>query len=399
MYRIVNFFRGYAQLRVTGAAPEQCLNALSAARIPFWGISREDDLHFRLFVRRKDVAEAQRTAVKAFCSAELTGRFGFLQTFHGLRRRPVFLVGMLLAVAATFFLQGFVWTIQVEGNETVHDEEILRALETLDIRFGSWGADIDSQMTKHQMLNLVPELSWLAANRTGGCLHILVTERSTAKSETPEYAVASVVAARDGVLTQVSVLEGMKLCAVGDTVSKGQLLVSGYEDYGLSVRAVCANAEIYAQTWHTGTVLTPAQQQIKQYTGEEWTERTLIIGRKRINLSGNSGNYTTNCDKMVDVTELTLPGDISFPVSLETATYRSYETVAVDVTEQDASCLLTDAWKRMTEAGMIAGQIRRTEQSVVYAGGVYALHAQSDCEEMIARIVPTEEIYKGENNE
>ena len=162
---------------------------------------------------------------------------------------------------------------------------------------------------------------------------------------------------------------------------------------------MCANAEIYAQTWHTGTVLTPAQQKIKQYTGEEWTERTLIIGRKRINLSGNSGNHTTNCDKMVDVTELTLPGDISFPVSLETATYRSYETVAADVTEQDASCLLTDAWKRMTEAGMIAGQIRRTEQSVVYAGGVYALHAQSDCEEMIARIVPTEEIYKGENNE
>ena len=52
----------------------------------------------------------------------------------------------------------------------------------------------------------------------------------------------------DGVLTEVSVTEGMRLCAVGDTVRQGQLLVSGYEDYGLFIRPVCASAEIYART-------------------------------------------------------------------------------------------------------------------------------------------------------
>ena len=249
------------------------------------------------------------------------------------------------------------------------------------------------------MLNLIPELSWLAVNRSGGCLQVLVTERSSPRSERPEYDVANVIAARDGVLTEVSVLEGMKLCAVGNTVSKGQLLVSGYEDYGLCVRAVCADAEIYAATWHTGTVLTPSQTYVKRYTGEEWTQKNLIIGRNRINLYGNSRISTGNCDKMIDVKVLVLPKGHDFPVTLETITYREYELVATDVDQTQSRELLLKAWERMTRDAMIAGVIKETSSQVVHSGGVYALHASSTCEEMIARIVPAEELYKGETYE
>lgn len=67
-------------------------------------------------------------------------------------------------------------------------------------------------------------------------MQVLVTERQQPPDTRAPYAVANVVAARDGVLTEVSVTEGMRLCAVGDTVRQGQLLVSGYEDYGLFIR-------------------------------------------------------------------------------------------------------------------------------------------------------------------
>lgn len=399
MYRLIRFFRGYVLLRLTGAAPERCLNRLSERNLRFWGLCREDALHYRFYAYQKDVPMIRRTAMSCMADAQVVRRFGFRQRYGGLRRRPVLVFGLLLALVATFFLQQFVWTVDVQGEEELHEEEILRALEELGIRPGAWGPDIDSQLTKHRMLNLLPKLSWLAANRSGGCLHILVTERSTPKPERPQYRVANVVAAREGVLTEVSVLEGMKLCAVGQTVSKGQLLVSGYEDYGLKVRAVCANAEIYARTWHTGTVVTPATEFVKRYTGRVWTQRTLTVGRKRINLSGNSGIPIGNCDKMINEKILSLPGGYTFPIRLETATYREYELTERETDSASAEKLLLEAWRRMTKESMTAGEIQQTNSSLLRANGMYALHVESACREMIARLVPVEELYKGENYE
>lgn len=134
----------------------------------------------------------------------------------------------------------------------------MQALEELGIAPGTLGPSIDSPETRNRMLLRMPELAWLGREplRAGGC-RCCVTERQQPPDTRAPYAVANVVAARDGVLTEVSVTEGMRLCAVGDTVRQGQLLVSGYEDYGLFIRPVCASAEIYARTWHTGTVVTP----------------------------------------------------------------------------------------------------------------------------------------------
>ncbi|MDR0890106.1 MAG: sporulation protein YqfD [Oscillospiraceae bacterium] len=388
MYELINYFRGYVRLRITGAAPEKCLNALSQEGIAFWGIIKEDDLHYSLFSYTADAAMVNRLAMKEFCSCELLAHFGFRAAFRGLRKRPVLLLGLLLALTATFVLQGFVWTIQVEGNTTLHEQEILRALKTLDIAVGTWGANINSERTKNQMLNLVPELQWIAVNRTGGYLQVLLHERAMPDKDEDPYQFANVIAARDGVLTEVSVLEGMKLCAAGQTVRKGQLLVSGYEDYGQMTRVVRASAEIYATTWHTGTLVMPSQAMEKVYTGEQWTQKTLLIGEKRINLYGNSGIYTDNCDKIISTRVLSLPGGYDFPIVLETAVYRQYRLVPRELSPLIAQEQLETAWERLTVSAMIAGEIQSTEASVIRSGELYVLNANSTCKEMIARAMP-----------
>ena len=48
---------------------------------------------------------------------------------------------------------------------------------------------------------------------------------------------------------------------------------------------------------------------------------------------------------------------------------------------------------------MIAGTIEQTEESFLESGGLYVLQVKSTCNEMIARLVPIEEPYKGESNE
>lgn len=392
--RVIDYLFGECRLRLTGASPQLCLNLFSAEGIAFWDIVREDDLHYCVSMRPRAVKAAQRLALRAYCTAEVRRERGLLRDLKKLRGRPVLLLGLPAALAAGFVFQSFVWSVEVQGNERVHPQTVVRALQELGVGVGTWAPSIDCKGIKNPLLNLVPELSWAAVNRSGGKLTVLVSERSRPEQERPIYSAGNIVAAQDGVLTEVSVLEGMRLCKVGDTVRKGQVLVSGFEDYGLCLKGVCAQAEIYGQTWHSMLVVTPLKEEEKRYTGREWTQRTLIVGRKRINLSGNSRISVDNCDKMITEKKLSLPG-YDFPVTLETATYREYETVLRSVWEPET--LLEQAFRRMTLGSMVAGKIESESCAVTRTGELCVLRGEATCTEMLARLVPMNAIYEGES--
>lgn len=393
---VIDYLFGECRLRLTGASPQHCLNLFCTEGLAFWRIVREDELHYCVSVRPRAVDAAKRLAQRAYCTAEVLYRRGLSHDLRKLRRRPLLLLGLPAALAAGFVFQSFVWSVEVEGNERVHPQTVVRALEELGVGIGTWAPSIDCKAIKHPLLNSVPELSWAAVNRSGGKLTVLVSERSRPERERPDYPAGNIVAVRDGVLTEVNVSEGMRLCAVGDTVRKGQVLVSGFEDYGLCIKGVCAQAEIYGQTWHSMLIAMPLARGEKRYTGREWTQRTLIVGRKRINLSGNSRISMPNCDKMISEKKLSLPG-YEFPVALETATYREYETVRCPA--RDAERLLEQAFRRMTLASMTAGRIDSASCAVTRTGELFVLRGEATCTEMLARLVPMNAIYEGEGHD
>ena len=76
MSRLIRYLRGSVRFRLTGAAPEQCLNALAAARLEFWDIEREDALHLSLCVPAREAERLQGLALRCLCTAEVTERSG-----------------------------------------------------------------------------------------------------------------------------------------------------------------------------------------------------------------------------------------------------------------------------------------------------------------------------------
>ena len=83
MYRLIRFFRGYVLLRLTGAAPERCLNRMSERNLRFWGLCREDALHYRFYAYQKDVPMIRRTAMSCMADAQVVRTLGFRQRYGG----------------------------------------------------------------------------------------------------------------------------------------------------------------------------------------------------------------------------------------------------------------------------------------------------------------------------
>lgn len=397
MRRLTDRVQTSVRVQVCGAAQESVLNDLAEASVRFRDLERVDEVHLRLTLSLRDLPTAQNIALRRLCDLREVHRDGLFLRLRPLARRPILILGLLAAIFLTFALQNRVWLIRVEGNERVSSDEILQALSDLGVSFGTRADDISPQSLRDRMLLKIPALSWCTVNRKGGILTVPVTERAVAEPAKPQSAAGHIVALRDGILTQVSVFEGMSLCAPGEAVTKGQLLVSGFEDYGLYLRAVCADAEIYAQTRRAGALVCPAFRQEKVYTGEVWTEYRLTVGNFQRKIGKGSSFLRSDCDRITERKTLRAPDGTALCATLEITTCRAYTLREVEFPESEARTLLSQAWQKFLRA-QIVGTVGSTRSRISCDGARYTLFCDSACEEMIAVFLPAEPAYGGNNN-
>ena len=324
------------------------------------------------------------------------GKRGLVVSLARSRRRIPFLVAAALLILAVLYAPTRVWFVEVEGNSTIPDRKILSAAEACGVKFWAKSGEIRSEQVKNQILNLIPELQWAGVNFSGGVAVVSVRERLQDEPIRERNSITNVVAARDGVIVSMSVLGGQSLCQVGQAVRAGELLVTGCVDLETHTQYTHADAEIYAMTQRTLTAVYPQTATQKAYTGQVIRRYSPVIGRKRINLSGNSGISEVSCDKMTERKTLTLPGGFSLPVTLVVETYRPYEAVQTQVSQAQAQAALCDYAQRAVQGDMIAGKILGQEPVFQEESGLFWMNMTCACQEMIARQRPAE-LFEGES--
>ncbi len=395
---MLKVLREIAEIEVTGASAPLCLNRWTAADLPFWGLRTETEFVFRCRVYGSQLEEICREAGRAWCEVRVLRRFGLPCRLRGLRRRPVLTAGVLLALVTAWYLQSFVWFLRVEGNDRVSAEEILHALEEEGVCFGAWGPDLDSEDLKNRMLNRMPALRWLAVNREGGVVTVLVAEREREEPPLETDGVAHMVAARSGIIREISVINGFSELKPGDSVLAGDVLISGVAEWTTHVQATRARGEVYADTLRVTEPVCPACALKKIYTGRRETCVTLIVERKRRKIKGNSSIFGTSCDRMIETSTWTLPGDWALPVTVETVTLLEYKTELLPLSQAQAEALLGEEALRLTRTQMVAGRIENGSTAIYKTQDSYRCRGVWNCLELISKTLPVELFGEDEVN-
>lgn len=384
MREVVWFLRGYLIIEISGATPGWALNRFAKERIAFWNIIWKDAFTVQVCILRQDLNRAEKAIESAMCQGRCVRSVGLRQSAGSILRRPVLVIMLALALAAVAVIPNFVLFYSVSGNETVTDEEILRELQSLGIGFGIYGPRIKPQWIKDHMLNIIPQLQWITVTQNGCRAEVIVRERPEVLEREDRKGFANVIASQGGVITEQSVLAGQALHKVGDTVKKGDILVSGVVDLERVYAIENAQAEIYARTWRAQKTLIPADYQKKVYSGDSWRCIWLVVGEKRIKIFGNSGIYEATCDKMIETRPLSLPGGLELPVSLVIETFTPYEIETAGLTEATAQMLLSSYAEQTAMHQMIAGEVLQRTYDLKEENGCYCLSSILECHEMIA---------------
>lgn len=376
---------GMVEVTLTSADPAGAMRAVNDAGIPVFDVIWVDALSVQFRLRRRDHKQLRGLTEKRGDRLSYSGRIGIYWLIRSLLSRPVLVIGIMAMFVLSLWLPSRVFFVQVEGNASVPTRKILEQAQNCGIAFGASRREVRSEKMKNALLAAIPELQWAGINTSGCTAVISVRERTTPEEQKESAGVSSIIASADGVISEMTVLKGSALCKVGQAVKAGQVLVSGYTDCGIRIRAERAQAEIFADTSRALTAVLPAEYVQKgEITGTE-KKFSLIIGKKRINFYKGSGISDTTCDKMYSETYLLLPGGFQLPVALVTEcwTWREEETVYLD--ETPAREVLSDFAGGYLNGLMVAGQIRQRYETLALADGIYCQYGKYACTEMICK--------------
>ena len=396
MKRLINWILGYVTVTAEGAFPERLLNLCAQHRLPFWGLVWQGETSFSLRVRLKDVRRLEDLARRAMCTLTEGPRRGVTAAALRWRRRWGFAAGLSAALLAVTVLSQFVLVVEVTGNENVPSAVILSELQRLGVRPGVYGPGLDRSALANEALRAMPELSFLAINRYGTRLEVEVREAVPAPELLDETVPADVVADADGIILDIHTAAGQPLFADGDTVTRGEVLISGDvplrkpegSDYDIGTLVVHAAGSVTARTWRTLEASIPLTAGEKTYTGREKTFRSLRFLWWDIDFYGNSRISYEKYDKIKETRSLRLFGR-ELPLSLTSVTAREY-TLSDTAADADAARAMLEAELLDRLDGILEpreGTAQRTDFVAREEGGVLTVTMLAECVEEIGKTV------------
>ncbi len=379
-----HWMAGEAQISLTCADREAALKTMILSGIDVWEVRDVDALTVQFRILAGKLRQLSLLAQRKGWQMAVVEKVGFWRTVGQCLSRPLLLLGVILILGASVYLPSRVLFVRVEGNPTVPTRKILDQASRCGIGFGASRQAVRSQKMKDALLDAMPELQWAGVN-TAGCV-ATITVRERAEDPEPEkHIVSSIVAARDGVLTDVTVTQGTARFAVGQAVRAGEVLISGYTDCGFCIRAQRAKGEVFARTERDLEAVVPSEWQLERDIQPSEKKYALILGKKRINFYKGSGNSGTVCDKIYEEYYITLPGGFQLPVCIVTEIWYTGELTETVLSEDVAQSMLTACSDRYLSESMTAGTVTKQHCELAAGEGIYSLSGHYACIEMIGR--------------
>ncbi len=331
MVRIDFALLGYRELKIEPDKLSFVTGILLRAKIPSKIMNNGT-----VSVRERDFPKVEKlfSGRIPFEAGDPLGLYGI---YKKTKHKKAILLGILLSVIMMICFGNLVWDVRVEGNSKIPDIKIIEGLEKSGLKVGDVFLLTDRSKTEQSFLSSNPEISWININKRGTVAYITVIENENTghESEVPREGYSNIVAQYDSVIEEISVKRGYALVKAGDTVKKGDILISG------AIPTESGVEFCYAE----GTVIGRLREEISAEVDREHTvkipkkEKTESLDFKifdfSINIFKKYGNRHTDCDIIEDIRSFSLFGKCKLPMEIEVKKSVSYDVSTVSYTDSE----------------------------------------------------------------
>ena len=383
----------YWEITVRDTGIEGLLNALSESEVAFFAPRLLDEVSLSLCVPYGQIGQLRSIVERRGGELRLCKPKGILPAARRLSKRYALIVTLFVCAMLLGVSNLFVWRIEVSGNETVPTGAVLRAMEEAEAGIGSFWPAFRGEQLKTELLLRLKVVQWVAVNYGRGAVEVVLRERRAVPDVVDNDEPVHIVAQRDAVGAEMSVKQGKAAVGIGDTVEKGQLLISGAPISTMGkARTVHALGSVRGRTWHTVTVRMPLREEKKAYVGHRSLKISMILGGRRVKFYRNSSIFGDTCDTITMDYHLCMDDVFSLPVRFAVQRCEYWEGVTKNadgsqLTEYGRETLHEALCERIGERGTVV-----TERFAAQTGAeAVTVTVMAECLEEIGIETPISE--------
>ncbi len=377
----LSWLRGYVVLHISGGAPERLLNLALQRDIDIYDINWLTDDLLEVKAAWRELGQLKKMAKVTGCNLKTRRSQGLPFVYRYLRRRKTLAAGVLLFALGLAGLSQLVFAVRIQPQEQLTQLETetvrLRAAE-LGLRPGAVWRLLDVDELAKQLKQDIEELSWVYIERQGTIMNIKIAERSIYPDELENATIGAIWANRNALIEDVLIKHGQAVVEHGDTVQKGELLVSPLADGR-------ADAIIKARVWYEGYGEAPLQEQILRAATESRSLYRLPKGEANLQIWGfppkAEGENMTIASEQSE--RLLAIGQIQLPLQVEKLTAQSCFWRTNTEAEAKAQALAQSTASLQAQIGQENQLLNEEVSYQLLEGGVWAATVRWECLEEI----------------
>lgn len=235
-------------VKVKGLNQERAINSI-IKKMKIYNIKRDShnictmEVDYEKKKQLLSLLKEQNLEVMEVSSQGFKWKFKRLITSYGL------IAGIILSSILYAVQYNFVWRIEIVGTENLQEKEVVRFVE--DNLSSRWKSRINSKNVEQTLVEHYQEISSASVAIVGQSLIVNINEAVLPDEMQEEN--DAIVSSFDGMITDITLIQGTLAIDVGDIVKKGDVLVYPYIiDSQGEMREVFPKADIWADVWLSG---------------------------------------------------------------------------------------------------------------------------------------------------
>lgn len=256
------------KIRVEGLNIDRQLARLSAS-VNLFDVVRKSRKVVVFQVNREDESKALAFFPSECYNVTILGTEGVFSVFDGLKKRPALFLCVIVCFCALFFLNGFVWRVEISG-EPDDVKQVESVLKQRGIGAGSLKSSLDLDLAENLICNSLQNIKYAIISLKGCTVFVELYQKDVPEDIVDLNKPQSIYSNTSGVISRMLVISGTPRVSVGDKVEKGQLLIEGVRTFADGTQTpVCAAGEVYATVTSVGYETFDGYADVTERTGKK----------------------------------------------------------------------------------------------------------------------------------
>lgn len=219
--KIFQFWQGHLEVEIRGNALARFINQVNELDIRLWNIKRINYDCYHAYIYKDNFNKLRPLLRKRKCQVKIIKKRGLPFFLQKIRKRVFLFIGLILFLAIFYIGSSYMWFYEINGLENIKEDEIIELLNDIGLRRGILKNKIDTLALENYLQKENSKISWVNIKWIGTQLYIDIVEKKLLEP----VQTGDLLAAKDGVISEIIVLKGQAAVKKGDTVSKGQVLI------------------------------------------------------------------------------------------------------------------------------------------------------------------------------